>query len=77
MLVQLDRVVDRGVLTVAPTAAGRGWNADGSAAGSATAARPPARASWTLVPDFDEALEKVQAGPGRCWSPARSTRSAT
>ncbi|HYC30717.1 MAG TPA: Mur ligase family protein, partial [Gemmatimonadales bacterium] len=26
MLVQLDRVLDRGVLTVAPTAAGRGWN---------------------------------------------------
>ena len=26
MLVRLDPVVDRGVLTVAPTAAGRGWN---------------------------------------------------
>ena len=28
MLVTLDPAVDRGVLTVAPTAAGRGWNLD-------------------------------------------------
>ncbi len=28
MLVQLDRVIDQGVLTVAPTAAGRGWDTD-------------------------------------------------
>ena len=56
MLVTLDRAVDRGVLTLAPTAAGRGWNLEWLARWLADPARPPARAQWTLVPEFEEAL---------------------
>jgi dihydrofolate synthase / folylpolyglutamate synthase len=62
MLVQLDRVLDHGVLTVAPTAAGRGWNTDWLRRWLRAPNRPPARASWTLIPDFGEALEEVQRG---------------
>jgi dihydrofolate synthase / folylpolyglutamate synthase len=64
MLVQLDRIVDRGILTVAPTAASRGWNAVWLRRWLRDRGRPPARASWTLVPDFGEALETVQEGAG-------------
>jgi dihydrofolate synthase/folylpolyglutamate synthase len=62
MLVQLDRVLDQGVLTVAPTAAGRGWNTDWLRRWLRAPDRPPARASWSLIPDFTEALEVVQRG---------------
>lgn len=64
MLVQLDRVIDRGVLTVAPTAAGRGWNTEWLRRWLRQRSRPPARAAWTLVPDFREALTTVQEGAG-------------
>jgi dihydrofolate synthase / folylpolyglutamate synthase len=62
MLVQLDRVIDRGVLTVAPTAAVRGWDAAWLRSWLGDASRPPARASWSLVPDFRAALQEVQRG---------------
>jgi dihydrofolate synthase/folylpolyglutamate synthase len=64
MLVQLDRVIDRGILTVAPTAASRGWDAAWLRRWLSDASRPPARASWSLVPDFRAALEEVQRGAG-------------
>jgi len=64
MLVQLDRVIERGVLTVAPTAASRGWNAVWLRRWLRDRGRPPARAAWTLVPDFHEALRTVQDGAG-------------
>lgn len=64
MLVQLDRIIDRGILTVAPTAASRGWNAVWLRRWLRDRGRPPARAAWTLVPDFVEALETVQRGAG-------------
>jgi dihydrofolate synthase/folylpolyglutamate synthase len=64
MLVELDRVLDRGVLTVAPTAASRGWDAAWLRRWLAKRARPPARAPWTLVPDFAEALAVVQRDAG-------------
>jgi dihydrofolate synthase / folylpolyglutamate synthase len=64
MLVELDRVLDRGVLTVAPTAASRGWDAAWLRRWLAKRSRPPARAAWTLVPDFRQALETVQQGAG-------------
>jgi dihydrofolate synthase/folylpolyglutamate synthase len=64
MLVQLDRDIDRGVLTVAPTAASRGWNAVWLRRWLRDRGRPPARATWTLVPDFGEALDTVQTGAG-------------
>jgi dihydrofolate synthase/folylpolyglutamate synthase len=62
MLVQLDRVIDRGILTVAPTAASRGWDAAWLRRWLSDAARPPARASWSLVPDFRSALQEAERG---------------
>jgi dihydrofolate synthase/folylpolyglutamate synthase len=62
MLVQLDRVLDQGVLTVAPTAEGRGWDTAWLRRWLQDPDRPPARASWTLIPDFGEALDAVQRG---------------
>jgi dihydrofolate synthase/folylpolyglutamate synthase len=64
MLVELDRVLDRGVLTVAPTAESRGWDAAWLRRWLAKRARPPARAAWTLIPDFRQALATVQQGAG-------------
>jgi dihydrofolate synthase/folylpolyglutamate synthase len=64
MLVQLDRVLDHGVLTVAPTAATRGWDTEWLRRWLQDPTRPPARASWTLIPDFGEALQAVQRGAG-------------
>ncbi len=62
MLVEVDRVLDHGVLTVAPTAEGRGWNTEWLRRWLQDPTRPPARASWTLIPDFTEALDVVQRG---------------
>ena len=64
MLVQLDQVIDRGVLTIAPTAAGRGWDIEWLRRWLKDPDRPPAHAEWTLIPDFTEAIEKVQEGAG-------------
>jgi dihydrofolate synthase/folylpolyglutamate synthase len=57
-------VIDRGILTVAPTAAKRGWNAVWLRRWLRDRGRPPARAVWTLVPEFREALDTVQVGAG-------------
>ena len=64
MLVRLDEVVDRGVLTIAPSAAGRQWDLEWLRRWLADPARPPAHASWTLIPDFHQALEAVRQGAG-------------
>ncbi len=64
MLVELDRVLDRGVLTVPPTATDRQWNLDWLRRWLATPDRPPARATWALIPDFGRALAEVQEGAG-------------
>ncbi|MGE0556302.1 MAG: folylpolyglutamate synthase/dihydrofolate synthase family protein [Gemmatimonadales bacterium] len=64
MLVELDRAIDRGILTVAPTAEGRRWDLGWLARWLARPDRPPARASWSLVPDFEEAVRQVQEGAG-------------
>ena len=64
MLVRLDRAIDRGVLTIAPGAAGRRWDLDWLRRWLERPDRPPARAAWTLVPDFAEALTTVQEGAG-------------
>jgi dihydrofolate synthase/folylpolyglutamate synthase len=64
MLVQLDQVIDRGFLTIAPTAAARGWDIDWLRRWLRDPARPPAHAEWTLIPDFKEALARVQQGAG-------------
>ncbi len=64
MLVQLDHVVDRGVLTVTPSAEGRRWDLEWLRRWLKDPTRPPARAAWQLLPDFAEALDRVQQGAG-------------
>lgn len=64
MLVTLDQAVDRGVLTMAPTAAGRGWNFDWLDQWLSDPSRPRARARWTVDQDFRSALKRVQEGAG-------------
>jgi dihydrofolate synthase/folylpolyglutamate synthase len=64
MLVQLDQAIDRGFLTIAPTAAARGWDIEWLGRWLRDPSRPPAHAAWTLVPDFQEAIERVQEGAG-------------
>jgi dihydrofolate synthase/folylpolyglutamate synthase len=64
MLVRLDAALDRGVLTVAPTAAGRGWDMEWLRQWLRDPHRPPARAAWLLLPDFREALAEVEQGAG-------------
>ena len=66
MLVTLDRVIDRGVLTLAPTAAGRGWKLEWLDQWLRSPERPPAHARWSLVSDFREAIADVQEGAGTC-----------
>ena len=64
MLVRLDREVDRGVLTVTPSAEGRRWNVEWLRRWLRDPERPPAKAQWHLVPEFREALRQVQEGAG-------------
>lgn len=64
MLVALDQVVDRGILTVAPSAEGRRWDLEWLSRWLERPDRPPARAEWTLVPDFQQALAEVAEGAG-------------
>ncbi len=64
MLVELDRIVDRGFLTLAPTAAGRGWDTEWLARWLADPSRPPARAEWVMCPDFGRAIERARGGAG-------------
>ncbi len=64
MLVRLDRAIDRGVLTIAPSAAGRRWDLEWLRRWLERPDRPPAQAAWTLVPDFTDALATVQEGAG-------------
>jgi dihydrofolate synthase/folylpolyglutamate synthase len=64
MLVQLDQAIDVGILTIAPTAAGRGWDIEWLGRWLADPSRPPARATWRLIPDFREAIAVVQEGAG-------------
>jgi dihydrofolate synthase/folylpolyglutamate synthase len=64
MLVQLDQVIDRGFLTIAPTAAARGWDIEWLTRWLRDPNRPPARAEWALVPDFKDAIARAQDGAG-------------
>ena len=64
MLVRLDAAVDRGVLTIAPSAEGRRWDLEWLRRWLERPDRPPAHAQWSLVPDFRVALDEVQRGAG-------------
>lgn len=64
MLVALDRVIDCGILTVAPSADTRRWDLGWLERWLADPGRPPAKAQWRLVPDFEEALRQAEDGAG-------------
>jgi dihydrofolate synthase/folylpolyglutamate synthase len=64
MLVALDQVVHRGILTIAPSAEGRRWDLEWLSRWLERPDRPPAHADWKLVPDFHEALAEVAEGAG-------------
>ena len=64
MLVQLDQVIERGVLTIAPTAAARGWDIEWLHRWLKDPSRPPAHAEWTLIANFREAIGRVQERAG-------------
>ena len=64
MLRSLDGTVDRGVLTVAPTAAGRGWNLDALRRWLHERATAPGAVPWTVEPDLARAVEVAQQGAG-------------
>ena len=64
MLVMLDAGIDRGVLTVAPSADTRRWDMDWLRRWLKEPDRPAANAIWQLIPDFKEALRTVQQGAG-------------
>jgi dihydrofolate synthase/folylpolyglutamate synthase len=64
MLVRLDSAIDRGILTIAPTAAGRRWDIEWLRRWLKDPTRPPPKAAWSLMPDFEAALAQVQVGAG-------------
>ena len=64
MLVELDRGIDRGILTIAPSADTRRWDLDWLRRWLKEPDRPPAHASWHLTPDFRQALAEAQSGSG-------------
>jgi dihydrofolate synthase/folylpolyglutamate synthase len=64
MLVMLDEVIDRGILTVAPSADTRRWDMEWLRRWLREPDRPAAKAAWQLIADFDEALRVVQQGGG-------------
>ncbi len=64
MLVELDGAIDRGILTVAPTAMGRRWDLEWLGRWLKDPTRPPAQAAWSLNPRFAEALAEVRQGAG-------------
>ena len=62
MLVELDRAIDRGILTIAPSADQRRWTLEWLERWLHDPSRPPARASWHLEPDFRRALVEAESG---------------
>jgi dihydrofolate synthase / folylpolyglutamate synthase len=64
MLVRLDGVIDRGICTIAPTAAGRRWDIEWLRRWLKDPNRPPPRASWSLIPDFAQALVEAEREAG-------------
>ena len=64
MLVELDRAIQFGVLTIAPSADSRKWDLAWLERWLQEDERPEARARWRLIPDFRQALEAVQRGAG-------------
>jgi dihydrofolate synthase/folylpolyglutamate synthase len=61
MLAALEQVIDRGVLTIAPSITGRRWDPAQISEWVRSRPRPEI---WTLEPDFRRALAEVASGPG-------------
>lgn len=64
MLDMLDTHLDRGVLTVAPTAAGRRWDLEELVRWLDAPERASTRGKWTVIPVFAEAVRAAEAGAG-------------
>lgn len=64
MLVELDQGIDRGFLTIAPSADTRRWDLEWLHRWLRDPTRPPPRAQWHLVPDFQEAMDRARLGAG-------------
>ena len=64
MLMMLDPHLDHGVLTVAPTAAGRRWDLDELARWLDAPERASTRGKWTVIPVFAEAVRAAELGAG-------------
>jgi dihydrofolate synthase/folylpolyglutamate synthase len=62
MLARLDAAVDRGILTVAPTAAGRRWEMTWLDDWVRDSTRRSTHAEWRVTPDFAAAVREVQDG---------------
>jgi dihydrofolate synthase/folylpolyglutamate synthase len=64
MLVRLDSVIDRGICTIAPSAAGRRWDLKWLKRWLRETNRPPPHATWSLMPEFGDALREIEKGAG-------------
>lgn len=64
MLVRLDSAIDRGICTIAPSAAGRRWDLKWLKRWLRETNRPPPHATWSLMPEFDAALREIEKGAG-------------
>ncbi len=64
MLVKLDSVIDRGICTIAPTAAGRRWDLKWLKRWLRETNRPPPHGVWSLMPEFPAALREAEKGAG-------------
>lgn len=64
MLVRLDSVIDRGICTIAPTAAGRRWDLEWLRRWLKDPNRPPPKAAWSLIPEFSRALREAEQEAG-------------
>jgi dihydrofolate synthase/folylpolyglutamate synthase len=64
MLVRLDSAIDRGICTIAPSAAGRRWDLKWLKRWLRETNRPPPHAVWSLMPEFGAALREIEKGAG-------------
>jgi dihydrofolate synthase/folylpolyglutamate synthase len=64
MLRSLDGTVERGVLTVAPTAAGRGWNLEALERWRRERSTGAGLVEWAIEPDLGRAVDRAQMGAG-------------
>jgi len=64
MLRILDGTVERGVLTIAPTAAGRGWNLEALDRWLGDRSQGKGVVQWTIDPELGRAVALAQEGAG-------------